>query len=61
MSSIGSITSAVQAVYSGIAARKVVASSSSAPTRDADGDGDHSPPGGSIWSLRKGENIDVYA
>jgi hypothetical protein len=30
--------------------------------RDADGDGDRSPPGGnSIWSPGKGDVVDVYA
>jgi hypothetical protein len=62
MGSIGSITSTVQAVYASIASRKVMASSESAPTRDADGDGDHGPPGGdSIWASDKGQVIDVYA
>ena len=61
MGSVGGITSTVQAVYSGVAARKVVANSGPAPTRDADGDGDRSPPGGSVWSSGKGNVIDVYA
>ena len=61
MGSIGSITRAVQAVYSGAATRRVIAGSDSAPTRDADGDGDRSPPGGSIWSPGKGNVIDVCA
>jgi hypothetical protein len=61
MGSIGSITSTVQAVYSSAAARRVIAGSEAAPTRDADGDGDRSPPGGSIWSPGKGNVIDVYA
>jgi hypothetical protein len=61
MSSVGSITSTIQAIYASVATRKVVASSGSAPTRDAEGDGDHSPPGGSIWAPGKGDVIDVYA
>ena len=61
MSSIGSITSTVQSVYSGLATRRVLAGSEAAPTRDADGDGDRSPPGGSITPKGKGNVVDVYA
>ena len=61
MGSIGSITSTVQAVYSAAAVHKVTASSGTAPTRDADGDGDRSPPGDSIWRPGLGNVVDVYA
>ncbi len=62
MSSIGSITSTVQSVYSGIATRRVLAGSEAAPTRDAEGDGDRSPPGeGSLTPKGKGNVVDVYA
>jgi len=61
MGSIGSITSTVQAAYTGSAIRKVAPLSNTAPTRDTDGDSDHSPPGGDIWSPGKGNVVDVYA
>ena len=62
MSSIGPITSTTQAVHATAAVKKVVAASSAAPTRDADGDGDHSPPGeNSIGAPGRGGVIDVYA
>lgn len=61
MSSIGSITSATQAVYAGVAARKVVPAGAVSPARDADGDLDRSPPGGGIGETGKGIVLDVYA
>jgi hypothetical protein len=62
MSSIGPITSTTQAVHTATAIKKVLAASNAAPTRDADGDGDHSPPGANgIWGAGKGGAIDVYA
>ena len=62
MSSVGSITSATQAVHAAAAIKKVIASTHSAPTRDADGDGDRSTRGwGSQAPPGVGGLIDVYA
>lgn len=63
MGSIESITSSVQAVYTGLAAKKVLASSGSASTRDVGGQkDDRSPPGSEwIWDQGKGTWIDIYA
>jgi len=62
MDPIGNITSATQAVHASSAIRKVLAASHAAPARDADGDGDHSPPGDKgAGEPGKGGVIDVYA
>lgn len=62
MSSIGIITSTTQTVHAAAAIKKVLAASALPPARDADGDGDHSPPGGnSIGAPGMGGVIDVYA
>ncbi len=62
MGEVGSITSTTQAVYTGIAARKVQSAFHSASTRDADGDGDRSPPGTKGMNApAKGGLVDVYA
>jgi hypothetical protein len=62
MSSVGSITSTLQAAQTATTIRRVNAASSAAPARDADGDGDRSPPGAdSIWGPGKGGVIDTYA
>lgn len=62
MGEVGSITSATQAVYTGIAARKVQSAYHGASTRDADGDGDRSPPGTKEMNApAKGGQIDTYA
>ena len=59
---VGIITNTTQTVHAVSAMKRVVAASSSAPTRDADGDGDHSPPGGNtIGTPGMGGLIDVYA
>jgi hypothetical protein len=61
MSSIGIITSTTQTVHAAAAIKKVLAASNTAPTRDADGDGDHSPPAGNpIGTPGMGGVIDVY-
>ena len=60
--SIGNITSTNQAVQMATTIRKVLAASNAAPARDADGDGDRSPPSeNSIWAPGKGGVIDTYA
>jgi hypothetical protein len=62
MSSIGTITSTTQAVYSASAVKRVLQASDAAPTRGLDRDGDRSPPGtDNIWASGKGGAIDVYA
>jgi hypothetical protein len=62
MSSIGIITSTTQTVHAAAAIKRVTPATNTAPTRDADGDGDHSPPGGnSIGTPGMGGLIDVYA
>ncbi len=59
---VGIITNTTQTVHAVSAMKRVVAASNTPPTRDADGDGDHSPPGGnSIGAPGMGGLIDLYA
>jgi len=62
MHPVGSITSTAQAVHVASSIRKVLAASNARPARDADGDGDRSPPGATGVDLTgKGGVIDTYA